>query len=118
MRIQDYSTRLFKLLDSIVNQKSYVIKGQYIHVQISLKNIVESLDIPSHFGYADIKFRVLKPLMNHINETSDLTLEILEERLTNRRVEYIVIGISSHNSIPSEVLTTTTQFIRDTLSKY
>lgn len=114
-RIQDYSTRFFRLLDSIVNQESYVIKGQCIHVQISLKNIVESLDAPSHFGYADLKHRILTPLMKHINQNSQLTIEILEECRTNRTIEHIAIGLVSHNSIPSEVLATTTQFIRNKL---
>lgn len=116
MRIKDNTLRLFKLLDGIVNQKSYVIKGQSITVHISLQNIVSSLDIPSHFRYSDIKFRILNPLIKHINETSDLTFEIVEERRTNRVVDHLVIGITSANSSPSEILTTTTQFIRNRTS--
>lgn len=113
MRIQDNTLQFFKLLDGIVNQQSYVIKDQSIQVHLSLKSIVESLDIPSRFGYVDIKFRFLNPLIKHVNETSDLAFEILEEHRTNRVVDGLVIGITSHNSSPSEILKTTTQFIRN-----
>lgn len=112
MRAQKYTVPFFKLLDEIVNQQDYVFEDRSILVRLSLTNIVERLDVPSHFGYADIKSWVLKPLIKHINETSDLELEILEERRNNRVVEHLVIGITSPNSSPAEILKTTTQFIR------
>ena len=113
LRLQDQSLRFFSVLDALVNCKSYVIDEKALHIQVPLERISCALDIPPDFGYANTKARFLKPLISHINCNSDLAINILEERRINRKIEYLVIGITSNRSTPSEILGVATQFIRN-----